>query len=98
MSHVLYIVASAEPATVFKIAVVEFRNEILRHLAYTAYCSCQNPYDMAYILDLRSNGLELRYDPKSQRLCLIKVYDLSKLELSYVSEDRLVRYAKDVSN
>jgi len=38
---------------------------------------------MSYVLDLKSVGVELRFDAKTQRLELIRIYDLSKLELSY---------------
>jgi hypothetical protein len=46
---------------------------------------------MAMSLDLKQNGIELRFDSRTQRLEMIRIYDLSMLELAYGSEDRVFR-------
>lgn len=47
---------------------------------------------MAFVLDLKQNGIELRFDSRTQRQEMIRIYDLSLLELSYGSEDRVFRF------
>ncbi|KAI1310224.1 hypothetical protein EDD11_003870 [Mortierella claussenii] len=43
----------------------------------------EDPFAADIILRLASNGIELRFEPYSQRLKLIHVYDFSRLRLTY---------------
>ncbi|KAF9426796.1 hypothetical protein BGZ94_005997 [Podila epigama] len=43
----------------------------------------ENPFAADIVLRLASNGIELRFEPLSQRLKLIKVDDFSRLRLTY---------------
>ncbi|GJJ75722.1 hypothetical protein EMPS_08080 [Entomortierella parvispora] len=45
--------------------------------------SDENPFAADIVLRLTSNGIELRFEPLSQRLKLIKVDDFSRLRLTY---------------
>ncbi|KAF9965781.1 hypothetical protein BGZ70_004127 [Mortierella alpina] len=45
--------------------------------------SDENPFAADIVLRLPSNGIELRFEPLSQRLKLIKVDDFSRLRLTY---------------
>ncbi|KAG0053071.1 hypothetical protein BGZ83_001714 [Gryganskiella cystojenkinii] len=45
--------------------------------------SDENPFAADIVLRLASNGIELRFEPLSQRLKLIKVDDFSRLRLTY---------------
>lgn len=38
---------------------------------------------MPYVIRLNSHGIELRFNPKSQRLDEIQVFDLKKITLTY---------------
>ncbi len=44
------------------------------------------PYDFDMVLDLKDVGMQLRFDPLSQRLWTIDVYDIGKVNLAYAGE------------
>ncbi|KAI9233403.1 MAG: hypothetical protein BYD32DRAFT_465385 [Podila humilis] len=46
-----------------------------------------NPFAADIVLRLASNGIELRFEPLSQRLKLIKVDDFSRLRLTYQGDE-----------
>nr|KAJ3406169.1 hypothetical protein HK105_003598 [Polyrhizophydium stewartii] len=43
----------------------------------------QSPFDHPIVLNLLHNGIALRFDPVSQRLGSIEIYDFDKMSLSY---------------
>eukprot|EP01137_Pigoraptor_chileana_P016156 Opistho-2@72748 len=42
-----------------------------------------NPTALALVINLADEGIQLRFDPASQRLKMVEVYDLGKTKLSY---------------
>ena len=43
----------------------------------------QDPLSTGLIIDLVTNGIELRFDARSQRLEIVRIYDLRRVELWY---------------
>lgn len=43
----------------------------------------QDPLSTGLIVDLVTNGIELRFDARSQRLEIVRLYDLKRVELWY---------------
>lgn len=43
----------------------------------------QDPLATGLIIDLVTNGIELRFDARSQRLEIVRLYDLKRVELWY---------------
>lgn len=46
----------------------------------------QNPLDLDVVVGLTQDGIRLLFDPKSQRLKMIEVYDVTKVKLRYCNK------------
>ncbi len=64
----------------FNKAVTKFNEQVGRRMPST---NPQDPLGMNICIDLVNQGVELRFNPVSQRLELIRVYDLTHVKLIY---------------
>ncbi|KAI8929002.1 hypothetical protein BC831DRAFT_445968 [Entophlyctis helioformis] len=65
-------------------AVIAYlKRESLQFSKYELKFSDKTPFDYDVVLNLIHNGLALRFDPLSQRLKSIELYDFDKLSLTY---------------
>lgn len=66
------------------ISLVELKfSEQVCTIKHQWYLQAQDPLAMDIILDLVEDGFLLRFEPASQRLKMIEIYDVPKVTLSY---------------
>jgi len=60
---------------------IQQKNKLISHVELKYYD--QEPLSMDIILDLHEDGVMLRFEPKTQQLKCIEVYDVPRVRLSY---------------
>jgi hypothetical protein len=60
-------------------------NEMVRNYRINVLNTSKDPLSMDIILDLIEDGVLLRFEPKTQKLRTIEIYDVPKVTLSYAA-------------